>query len=131
MNTDLLFGLLREIDAAVDEPIASKSTGAAALRTDLPPGVQTGLRHMEERVDKLVLVCLAMWSLLRQTTNLTEDDLMERMRQIDLMDEKADGKVTRQVVACSKCKRVMSPRHSRCLYCGEPKLNMTGFDSVI
>ena len=86
---------------------------------------------LEMRLDKLTLINMALWSLLQEVGNFTEEDLLERVAKIDLLDGKADGKVTKQVKKCPKCSRVMSPRHARCLYCGATKLDYETFDSVL
>ncbi|MGC9454759.1 MAG: hypothetical protein ACP5HU_07825 [Phycisphaerae bacterium] len=76
------------------------------------------LKRVEDKLEKLTLVCMAMWSLLSEKTDLTEDQLTERVRQIDMQDGTSDGKVTRSMKQCPQCGRTMSARHARCLYCG-------------
>ena len=93
-------------------------------------GVPREVAELEGRVDKLNLVCMAMWSLIQDKTKLTEGDLLERVRTLDLMDGIADGKATRTVSRCARCDRVMSPRHRRCLYCGAEKLVRSAFDAL-
>ena len=85
---------------------------------------------IEERIERLTLVCMAMWSLLQDKTNLTEEDLLERVKMLDLMDGVQDGKATRTVKRCPHCNRPMSPRHTRCLYCGHEELVKSAFDAV-
>lgn len=85
----------------------------------------------ERRLDKLTIICMALWSLLSEKLQLTEEDLMERVKTIDLMDGEVDGKIKRTLAKCSKCGRVMSPRHNRCLYCGADRLQITAFDDVV
>lgn len=46
------------------------------------------------------------------------------------MDGVQDGKATRTVARCPKCRRVMSPRHNKCLYCGAGKLISSDFDAL-
>jgi len=92
---------------------------------------QSEAMFLEKRLDKLTLICMALWSLLSEKCQLSEEDLMERVKTIDLMDGEADGKLKRQVAKCAKCGRVMSPRHARCLYCGADRLQITAFDDVI
>ncbi len=87
-------------------------------------------RLVEERLDQLTLVCAAMWQLIREKTNLTEQDLAERMAIIDAKDGVADGKMTRTVNKCPKCNRTMSPKHKRCLYCGHQLPIQTVFDQI-
>ncbi len=88
------------------------------------------VRRLEDRLDKLTLVCMALWSLLAEQLDLSEERLMERVKEIDLRDGVPDGKVTREVARCPKCNRVMSPRHKRCIYCGAGRLNVTAFDGL-
>ncbi|QDU33841.1 hypothetical protein KS4_18990 [Poriferisphaera corsica] len=87
-------------------------------------------RNLEDRIDRLSLVCMAMWSLLQDKTDLSEHDLLERVRVIDLMDGNEDGKATRTVSKCSACNRTMSQRHQRCMYCGADKLVSSAFDKI-
>jgi hypothetical protein len=91
----------------------------------------TRSRDVEQRLEKLTLICMAMWSLIQQETKLTEEDLLERARQIDLLDGTVDGRVTPQIARCAACSRVMNPRHSKCLYCGQEKLVLSAFDEML
>ncbi|MFW6065688.1 MAG: hypothetical protein ACOC9S_02605 [Planctomycetota bacterium] len=89
--------------------------------------LQEELRRVEDKLDKLTLVCMSMWSLLCEKTDLTEEQLAERVQQIDLQDGKADGKVTQSLKECPQCGRAMSSRHARCLYCGTEKTGSGAF----
>ena len=100
---------------------AAESNARAAKRN---------VRQVEERVERLHLVCMAMWSLIQDKTDLTEQDLLKRVEEIDLMDGQADGKANRTVSKCRECDRVMSPRHRHCLYCGAARLKRSAFDGV-
>ena len=88
------------------------------------------VRRLEDRLDRLVLVNMAMWSLLQEKTGLTEQDLMDRVQQVDLADGQLDGKARKPPARCPDCERMMSPRHKRCLYCGADRLDYTAFDSA-
>jgi hypothetical protein len=105
---------------------ASESARAAAAAGSAKRDVS----HMEDRIERLSLVCMAMWSLIQDKTKLTEDDLLERVKMIDLMDGVEDGKASRGVQKCRACNRVMSPRHQKCLYCGAAKLAQSAFDKI-
>jgi hypothetical protein len=89
-----------------------------------------GSPAIEERLERLALLCMAMWTLVQSETGLTEDQLLERVREIDLMDGVPDGAITRQVTTCSKCRRPMSSRHTRCIYCGHENRPASAFDTV-
>lgn len=86
--------------------------------------------ELDARVDRLALVCMAMWKLLQEHTDLTEEDLMAKVGELDLMDGTPDGRL-KQVKRCTKCQRVLSPKHERCMYCGAEKLETTAFDALL
>mgnify|MGYP001819585725 CR=1 FL=1 len=89
-----------------------------------PPGGDSGLSArvfaLEERFERLVMVCQAQWALLEES-GLTEEQLNEKLREIDLSDGLLDGKVRVRVVDCEACGRKLGHRHARCLYCGAPR----------
>jgi hypothetical protein len=88
------------------------------------------VQQIEQRFDRLILVNMALWSLLQEKTGLTEQDLLDRVQEIDLADGQLDGKARKPVVKCPDCDRVMSSRHKRCLYCGAERLDHSAFDSA-
>lgn len=105
------------------------SMGSAAAQSAANRASQN-VAQLEDRVDRLSLVCMAMWSLLRDKTQLTEQDLLERVKLIDLLDGVEDGKATQTVSQCVKCNRPMHPRHKKCIYCGNEKLIQSVFDKL-
>lgn len=74
--------------------------------------------ELERRINKLELICMALWSLLRENTDLTDDDLAARVEKIDAMDGSVDGRVAKGQIKCPQCNRVMSSKHEKCMYCG-------------
>lgn len=71
-----------------------------------------------ERVDQLLLVCAAMWELVKERTGATDQDLIDKVAILDAQDGVADGKLTYAPQKCPKCQRTVFPKHRRCLYCG-------------
>ena len=102
----------------------------AEARANKAVNSSTSIDLLEDRIDRLTLVSMAMWSLLQDKTKLTEEDLLERVKTLDLMDGVADSKATRTMQRCQKCNRPMSMRHQRCLYCGHEKLVQSAFDKL-
>ena len=76
------------------------------------------VRQLEERVNKLTLINMALWSLLKETAGLTEEALAKRVEEIDLADGQIDGRMRPRLQACPQCAQTLSQRHNRCLYCG-------------
>ena len=87
-------------------------------------------RDVEERLNQLKLINMALWSLLKEKTDLTDEDLIARVQEIDISDGHLDGKVHVALVQCPRCQQTLSKKHHRCLYCGyEPEIT-TAFDSM-
>lgn len=75
--------------------------------------------RLEQKYGKMLLICEALWSLLREKQGMSENDLVERVNQIDLTDGTLDGRVRRPPMECPKCKRTTPRRLYECIYCGE------------
>ncbi len=112
------------VDILVNLHRAGRTLRAADLVSGLPPEMAGNDGHdrlhiMEERLDQLALACAAMWQLLRERTNMTEQDLADRMVLLDSHDIPADPKAAAHTInKCPKCSHNISPKHRRCLYCG-------------
>lgn len=74
---------------------------------------------MELRLERALLGCEAMWSLLREKLGITDVDLAQRINEIDLSDGRLDGKVSKGAVSCPKCQRAIARRFNKCMYCGQ------------
>ena len=128
MLDSLLFGSRRShmIQARAD---AGSRADAARARTEAGQANREAAAA-DERLDRLSLVCMAMWSLLQERTGLTEEDLLARVELLDLVDGEADGKATVRVQPCGACDRPLGPRHKRCIYCGAERPKGSAFDSL-
>jgi hypothetical protein len=71
------------------------------------------------RLERALLACEAMWSMMRDKLGVTDEELIHRINEIDLSDGKLDGKVRRPAVTCPKCNRVIPRRNPKCMYCGQ------------
>lgn len=75
---------------------------------------------LTERVERVTLACQALWELLHEKHGLTENELKERMREIDLRDGILDGVMGQDAVNCSSCGRLTVTKRSQCQFCGAP-----------
>jgi hypothetical protein len=75
----------------------------------------------ELRYERLRLVTVALWKLLKDHTGLTEADLRRYVMDVDLLDGKADGKIDRNkgIINCESCNRRIKRSALVCVYCGE------------
>lgn len=88
-------------------------------------------QRLSARVDRLTLINMALWSLMKERTGLTEEDLAKRIQEIDLADGQLDGKIRTQIKNCPHCQRTLSQKHNRCLFCGYEPEEKDAFSTVV
>lgn len=94
------------------------ATEAAEAKGDVRRTRQN-VDELEARLDRTVMACEAMWTLLRDKLDLTDEQLIDQITALDLSDGKLDGKVRRTAVRCPKCDRTIARRFPNCMYCGQ------------
>ncbi len=100
-------------------PSASRGDGSADQDArSAVDRLSAEIRKLESRADHLALVSQALWELLRDRDKLTDSDLVTKVREIDLRDGVADGRMTPVPVECPACHRQSTSRREECLYCG-------------
>ena len=97
------------VAAAVEASEANSAARAA----------RSGVANVDERLERTLLACEAMWSLLREKLSVTDLDLLDRINALDLSDGKLDGKIRKPAVTCPQCRRTMARRSPKCMYCGK------------
>jgi hypothetical protein len=93
-------------------------------------GTLHGLALAQERVDKLVLLTHAMWTLLSEKSGMSEADLIKRVTDLDAQDGSVDGRITRPPVRCSKCGAMVCRKFNRCLFCGQAHTDDGAFGAL-
>jgi hypothetical protein len=110
--------------------IADLQRQAGVDKSEVARVGRIGAKEVEERLDRLVLVVHAMWSLVREKTNVTEADLLKRATELDAQDGTVDGRITRPPVPCSKCGAMICRKFNRCLFCGQEYSGGSALDVV-
>ena len=95
-------------------------------------GTADKVRDLEHRYERLRLVTIAMWQLLKEHTALADSDLKRFIEKVDLLDGKLDGKVSRVSGAtdCSSCSRRVLKSATVCAWCGEKLSAGNAFQST-
>ena len=73
--------------------------------------------EIHERVDRLVLVIDAMWSLL-EDAGFTDEQLRQRIEDIDRADGHLDGRRTSLPTRCRGCSAMVAAGLESCQFCG-------------
>ena len=96
-----------------------KAREAASRAASSVSRTENEVAELERVIDSLALACQAMWELVREQGNLTDEVLLKRMQEVDLRDGKRDGRIGANASTCPACSRANNSRHERCVYCGE------------
>ena len=108
----------------------STSASMASQAREAARGAEEKANEIRDRFDHLTLLCMAMWELMKES-GLTDEQLAAKVKELDLADGKINGRCSPSHVSqCPQCGRVMSLRHSRCMYCGHENLETKPFDAV-
>lgn len=77
------------------------------------------IADLEEKVDRLSLICHALFEELQRTSGLSEAQLKQRMIEIDMRDGKRDGKLDASTgKKCPDCGQAILKKRSHCFLCG-------------
>lgn len=95
--------------AALSAQQASSDASATRTKTTM----------LQADIERLFMITEALWTILKQERGYSDEDLIQKIKDIDLKDGKLNGKVDRQPnAACPQCGRTLLGTHSVCLYCG-------------
>ncbi len=103
--TTMLFARAAHQAANTPSATGSGSTSRAQNTAD----------QMEARLDRALLTMQAMWTLMRERLDVTEEELRALITEIDLSDGQIDGRARRSVMECPHCSRKISQRFPRCM----------------
>jgi hypothetical protein len=92
---------------------------APAPKSQAQPDAMPHIRELHHQIERLTLLNQALWELLRTKISLTDQELEQKIHEIDVRDGIEDGRMTKTALKCPTCGRVSSSKHWKCLYCGQ------------
>ncbi|MFQ5491149.1 MAG: hypothetical protein ACE5GE_10535 [Phycisphaerae bacterium] len=102
---------------ALNSVAAVQAAGSASRKAG---EAKSSAAEVEAKCDRALLVCEALWTILRDKLNVSEEELVQRVNDIDLTDGRLDGKVRKaNAHACPGCGRTIAKRFPKCMYCGQ------------
>ena len=97
----------------------SKTSGLTALQSSSDQritGATDRLAALEYRYERMHVVTVALWALLKEHTGLTDADLKRFVQQVEEAESKNRGGSA--TMTCEKCHRVNRKSATRCIWCG-------------
>jgi hypothetical protein len=76
------------------------------------------LDDIARQLRKMALVNQALYELLKERLDISDEDLRRKIREIDLRDGTADGKLDASSLRCPKCRGAVTAGAFFCLTCG-------------
>lgn len=80
--------------------------------------VNNDIEQINRRMDKITLVCQALCEQLKDHADLTNEQILDKIEEIDLRDGVIDKKIGARVIKCPNCGRNSNTKNDNCLYCG-------------
>ena len=115
-----MFGLFGLTGIAVSQTMQNVGASRDAARAESKTtSLQRQNRILEANLAKALLISEALWEMLRDNLGLTDEQLREKIYEVDMRDGTLDGKHQRKAVKCPSCSHMVSSRHPACLYCGQ------------
>ncbi|MFW2384003.1 MAG: hypothetical protein ACN4GZ_19785 [Acidimicrobiales bacterium] len=85
---------------------------------------------LHARIDRLTLVNEALWTLLQEASNLTDQHLVARIEELDESDGTSDGVFKPAASRCHKCDAAVGHGRRTCMFCGTEATARSPFRSV-
>jgi hypothetical protein len=112
-----LFGFLWDLNQEKKILKAKDSSITTSQKTN---HVATDVHFLRAMVERQAITNAALIELLTQHLGISENDIINKIEEIDLRDGVKDGKITSSPKSCKSCQRVLPAQRNVCLYCGEP-----------
>jgi hypothetical protein len=81
-------------------------------------GMEERLLEVEDRVNKLLLVNAALYDIIKDKLNLTDDDIAYKINELNDKNFLREQKTDQYVRKCRKCGKNLIQRRTICVYCG-------------
>ncbi len=111
----------KQAQSQVNRVAGEQAFARAAQRDDI--------NALHDRLDRLTMLCEAMWMLLKDETGYTEEDLEARLYDLDMSDGSRDQRKRTVPQRCG-CGAMVHPRSTRCVFCGDEAPERPAFDAV-
>ena len=99
-------------DFNAESPSTASSSQVRSVRTDM--------EILRSDIERLLMITEALWGILKDKHGYTDEELTNRVTEIDRRDGRVDGRVAQAPPGtCPRCNRTLERKRPFCLYCGQ------------
>ncbi|MBP7828364.1 MAG: hypothetical protein KA248_00455 [Kiritimatiellae bacterium] len=109
---------------------AQKAEEKAEFAAAKAEGMANRVERLERAVTRLTCLNRAIWEILSEAVNLSEQDLKERLKQIAAEQVEAN-RAGKPAPPCPKCGRPLERGRNMCMYCGATHDVGSVFDALV
>ena len=106
--------------------VKGKSTGASDAN-----GLDAKLAKLTEKYDRLYTLSRATWELVRESTELEEEDLIQRVLTLESQQNIATKPKADPCPDCDRPLQRIEGKHNKCIYCGYVQEFTSPFDKLL
>ena len=106
-------------DVALGGALESQISGLSGLQANTDQRLTNTaerLAALEHRYERMQLIMLGLWSLLKEHTGLTDADLKRFMHSAEASSAKSPQGAA--IMTCEHCHRIIRKSATRCVWCG-------------
>ena len=105
--------------AARQQALGSRAEMAADRAAATASQARSNVELMQMDIERLFMITEALWILLRDEHGYSDEQLIQKVQEIDMRDGRLDGKVAKQPPAkCPQCGRTLPAKRPTCMFCG-------------
>lgn len=119
-----IHALAREMGA--ETRVKGKSSGSSDS-----DGLQVKLDQLTEKYDRLYTLSRAIWELVRESTALEEEDLIQRVTTLEAQKNIATKPKAAPCPDCDRPLQRIEGKHNKCIYCGYIQEFTSPFDKLL
>jgi hypothetical protein len=98
---------------------AGKAAGMGVVANNIfDKGSVGDVDALDQRIDRLLLVVEALWSVLKKDGH-TDEELAAIIAELDASDGSPDGRHSKAPITCTSCGSKVAPTLARCQFCGK------------
>ena len=88
---------------------------------------QNKAMRLQDDLAAMLLKMQAMWEVISEKLDVNDEELLSKIKEIDLRDGVMNGKARPEPVVCESCSKPNGIKRRNCLYCGKELVKKKAF----